>query len=76
MTAISNHGQIARHEGPVVIAERIRSSFERLAEAIRRHYRAQVIVAELEAYSDRELADLGMSRHDIRRIARQSVASA
>lgn len=30
-------------------------------------------VAELEALSNRDLADLGLTRHDIPRIARQSV---
>lgn len=41
----------------------------RLAEY--RRYRATL--GELEALSDRELADLGLSRTDIRAIARQSV---
>ncbi len=34
------------------------------------HY--QQITEELEMYTDRQLADIGVARHDIRRLARES----
>jgi uncharacterized protein YjiS (DUF1127 family) len=42
------------------------------AQALRRHRIYSRTLAELSALSDRELADLGMSRFDIRRVAREA----
>lgn len=74
MIAISKHGRIAPKQWPAFIAERIRSLSEGVAKTLQRRWRVESIVAELEAHSDRELADMGFFRGDIRRIARQSVA--
>lgn len=42
------------------------------AQALRRHRIYSRTLAELSALSDRELADLGLSRFDIRRVAREA----
>lgn len=75
MAAISKHGRIA-HQGPALIGERVRSLSERVAKTILRRWRIASIVAELEAFSDRELNDMGIARHDIRHVARQAVNGA
>jgi uncharacterized protein YjiS (DUF1127 family) len=47
-----------------------------LLEAIRRHRVYLKTVAELEALNDRELADIGISRLNVRDIARDAAAMA
>ena len=47
--------------------------FDLLKTRISRWQRYRHTVAELESLSNRDLADLGMSRHDIPRIAREAV---
>lgn len=42
-------------------------------EAIKRYRKYRKTVSELERLTDRDLSDLGISRCDIRHIARQSV---
>lgn len=45
-----------------------------LSGKLRRAAKRARIRRELEAHSDRQLADFGFSRYDIERIARQSVS--
>jgi uncharacterized protein YjiS (DUF1127 family) len=47
---------------------------EQIALLARRWATYQRIRAELETYTDRELADMGMSRADIRRIALEAAS--
>ena len=54
-----------------MIIDRVRSS---LASRFRRIHLYHRTVAELSALGDRELADLGIHRGDIRQIARTAVA--
>ena len=75
MTAISKHGRIAHHL-PLLIGARARSLPERIAGTLRRRWRIASIAAELEAFSDRELNDIGIARHDIRHVARRAVTGA
>lgn len=71
MTAVlQNH----RGHGPAVVAERMRSLAMEIVRTIQRRWRIESIVAQLEARTDRELADMGFCRSDIRHIARQSAA--
>lgn len=71
MTSISKTG---RFQVPAIVTERMRSLAEAIARTVQRRWRMETTVAQLELRSDRELADMGFSRHDIRRIARQSAA--
>ncbi len=54
--------------------------FQWLRESLRRHAAQRAVyrrtVEELQALSDRDLADLGMHRSDIPRIARQALEQA
>jgi len=43
-----------------------------LSQRYRRWLRYRRTLSELEMMTDRDLSDLGVSRHDIRRIARQA----
>ncbi|QDY69959.1 DUF1127 domain-containing protein [Qingshengfaniella alkalisoli] len=52
----------------------IRGFFARVAEVRERQARYFVTLHELEQLSDRELADLGISRFDIRNIAKEAAA--
>lgn len=47
--------------------------FDFVRTRINRWQRYNRTVAELESLSNRDLADLGMTRHDIPRIAREAV---
>jgi uncharacterized protein YjiS (DUF1127 family) len=47
-------------------------SFSGLSQRYRRWQRYRRTLGELELMTDRDLADLGISRYDIRRIAQQA----
>lgn len=68
------HPHITRRRGAL---DRIRLAADNVPAALRcaaaRRARMARIVRELETHSDRDLADLGIARCDIRRIARESV---
>lgn len=71
MTSLSKNELL---RGPAPVVERMRSMAEAFARTIRHRWRIETIVAQLEVRSDRELADMGFCRDDIRHIARQSAA--
>ncbi len=72
MAMVLNHGQTALYKnglfgGTTSLAKKIESAW-------RRHLHYQKIVRELAAYNDRQLADVGIARADIARLARQSAS--
>ena len=56
-----------------LLLDRIAGWREALLDEMRRRDAAGRSVAELQALTERELADLGIARCDIRRVARESV---
>jgi uncharacterized protein YjiS (DUF1127 family) len=59
----------ADYEPVIPIRHRpLRTRLARLRETVARYRERQAVQAELHAMTDRELADIGMSRYDISRI--------
>lgn len=58
------------------LGARVSHIFANLVETLQRRKLARTTYAELAALSDRELADLGMVRADIRRVAREAAQGA
>lgn len=57
---------------PAISGAPIISFFERLREAAERRRRIRETIRQLEPMSDRELADIGVTRGDIRRVAEET----
>lgn len=60
----------------VGFAQRLRDIFTDLADRLARRRVMRQTIAELQVLSDRELADLGLRRAEIRRIAYQAAQEA
>ncbi len=56
-------------------AERLNATYSRLVAAWQRHRLYSRTLREMRALDDRELADLGLHRSELRRIARAAVAN-
>lgn len=60
---------IASRARPLVFLDRIRGALSNFGEAMVRRRIYRTTLTELQSLSNRELADLGMSRAELRRVA-------
>jgi len=67
--ATTRHTAPNGREGPAGLLARLLDHLER---ARRRRHRHQRVRAELDGYRDAELAELGLTRADVPRIAREA----